>query len=274
MGEFSKKISKRIGHVQLKEGFCLICGIGGKLSQDHIPPQCCVTIKSIEQRLASEMMGPNSIDFKGVRARNGSSFRTICQSCNNKLGVYDKHVGEVYKKLTLQITNYFGCPNNLYNFASVPVNAISYARSMIGHMLAATSDEECRHPPCETSYFEPLKKFVLGDDSALDGTHDIYYWFYPRSMHISAKFVTMRNNGHQAPVSVLSFFPVAFMVTLKNQGIYPAQAIELKLQDKSLIINLSTENADFVDFPFVPLAGDQMYALNDSQAIISYPVKK
>lgn len=274
MGEFSKKISKRIGHVQLKTGFCLICGIEGKLSQDHIPPKCCATEKPVEQRLASEMMGADSINCQGVRARNGSSFRTICQTCNSMLGTYDKHVGEAYKKLTLQITNYFAHNNNTYSFASAPIDAINYARSMIGHMLAATSDEECRHPPCENSYYDPLKKFVLGDDFALENTHDIYYWFYPKEIHISVKYLVMRNNGHQAPVSVLSFFPVGFMITLKNQGIYPAQAIELNLKDQSLIINLNTGNLDFVDFPFIPLVGDQMYMLNDPQAIISYPATK
>lgn len=274
MGEHSKKISKRIGHVRLKEGFCLICGTHGKLSQDHVPPQCCVTIQPVEQRLVTEMIGLDAVDFKGVKARNGSSFRTICEDCNNNLGLFDKFVGEAYKKLTRQVLQYFRPHGSLYHFASTPINPIGYARSLIGHMLGATTDEECRSAPGDSDYFGPLKKFVLGDDTALDETHDIYYWFYPRNMHISAKFVTIRNQGHHALVSVLSFFPVAFMVTRKGQGTFPAQAIKLSLKDTSLIINLTSANLTFADFPFVPLTGDQMILHYDSQAIVSYPVGK
>ena len=35
-------------------------------------------------------------------------------------------------------------------------------------------------------------------------------------MHISAKFVAFRNAGHFAFCSLLSFFPIAFMVTKRG----------------------------------------------------------
>ncbi|NBF13155.1 metal-binding protein [Pseudomonas sp. Fl4BN1] len=271
MGEYAKQITKRIRHVGLKEGFCLICGIYGKLSQDHVPPSSCVTIQRVEQRLVTEMLGPEAKKFAGIKARNGSSFRTICEECNNKLGRCDGVVSEAYKKLTKHALSYYRSIDSFGVLASAPINPIVYARSLIGHMLAATSDQECLRAPEHSEYYDPLKRFVLGDDSALDETHDIYYWYYPKNIHISAKSVIVRNRGHQTTVSVLSFFPVAFMVTLKGQGIYPAQAVKLSFSDKSLIINLSSTNLPFVDFPFVPLSGDQFYMLYDAQAIVSYP---
>jgi hypothetical protein len=272
MGGFTRKISKRIGHVRLKVGYCLICGEHGKLSQDHVPPKCCITIRPTEQRLITEMMGVDASTFKGVPTRNGSSFRTICQKCNSALGLCDEVVGKAYKELTRQIVEYFRPLDKLYHFASTSIDAITYARSMIGHMLAATTDTECLYPPASTDFFDPLQSFVLGDDTALSNTHDIYYWFYPRNMHLSAKLVGVHNKGHQALVGILSFFPVAFMVTKKNEGIYPAQAIKLELTDKKMTINLTSANLTFADFPFVPLTGDQYYMLDDDRAIISYPV--
>lgn len=274
MGDFQKRISRRIAHLGMKYGFCLICGEKQKLSQDHVPPQCCVTLRPVEQRLVTEMMGLEAVNFKGVKARNGSSFRTICVACNRRLGLDDGIVGAAYKKITRQVLEYFRpIGGNLLPLARVEIDPVRYARSLIGHMLAATTEEECIKSPIESEYFTPLKKFVMGDDSAINDTHDIYYWFYPRDMHISAKFVTVRNQGHTTSVSVLSFFPVGFMVTLKDKGTFPVQATKLDFNEKYLTLNISPTNLEFASFPFVPLEGDQMFALKDAQAIVSYPAR-
>lgn len=142
---------------------------------------------------------------------------------------------------------------------------------MIGHILSATTVSECLAPPEPSEYFDPLKKFVLGDDAALADTHDIYYWFYPSNAHLSAKLVAFHNEGHQALVSVLSFFPLAFMVTKKNEGTYPAHAVKLDLTDKALTLNLSTANVHNADFPFVLLNGNRFYMVNEGQTVVSYP---
>jgi len=74
-------------------------------------------------------------------------------------------------------------------------------------------------------------------------------------------------------MSLLSFFPLAFLITEKDKGIYPEGAVKLELTDKSLFLDLSGRNARFSSFPAVELQGDQMVALAAQMSIVSYPIK-
>jgi len=268
------KISERIRHTKISQGYCLICGDFGKLSIDHVPPQGSVTITKIEQRHISEMSKAKVKSIKGVRSPNGSKFKTICHKCNSEvLGENDTEVAKVCKELTDKIKLYYSDISNPFNFISVDINPINYARAMIGHILSATSVTECRSEQVTTEYFAPLKSFVLGDDNALNNSHDIYYWFYPHNRHLSSKYIYFRNQGHSTGLSLLSFFPIAFLVTPKGKGIFPAHAYKLDLNSSKLSLSLSPHNIQFADFPFVELQGDQMHLSTEYQNIISYPIK-
>lgn len=268
------KISERINHTNITHGYCLICGNYGTLSIDHVPPKGSIVVTQVEQRHISEMSGAKTQSIKGVKSKNGSKFRTICNNCNSKvLGANDIEISRLYKELTYKITNYFNTFSNPYNFVSVDISPIKYARAMIGHILSATSVTECLKAQKTSTYFDPLKEFVLGNDSALSDTHDLYYWFYPHNRHLSAKYVYFFNNGHGTGLSLLSFFPIAFLITPKNEGIYPVHAQKFDLNSQCLTLNLSFANIEYADFPFVELHGNQMYMLTDFQTIISYPIK-
>lgn len=273
MGDYSKGISKRLEHTRITDGYCLICGKYGRLSPDHVPPKGSITITKIEQRHITEIIGKDVPKVKGVISRNGSKFKTICQKCNNEhLGENDIEVARVCKELTVKINNYFkyaGLPGTVI---WADISATRFARAMIGHILSATTVDECKKEPVHSPYFQPLKNFVLGDDTAISETHDIYYWFYPYPRHVSAKLVSFYNEGHRALISLLSFFPVAFMVTKKNEGTYPAHSRQLQLTDRYLQLDLSCNGFEYAEFPFHVLKGNQMFALNDAQAIVSYPI--
>ncbi|KJF93398.1 metal-binding protein [Photobacterium angustum] len=266
--------SERHYHTKIKDGYCVICGEFGRLSQDHVPPKGAITITKVEQKHIMEAMGANANSIDGVRSPNGSKFKTICKKCNNeRLGANDGEVARVHKELTAKIKTYFDTLASPYPIISVHLDSLKYVRAMIGHILAATSVDECKQPLQESPYFRPLEMFVLGDDGALDDTHDIYYWFYPHNRHLSAKYVQMYNKGHSTGLSLLSFFPIAFLVTPKGQGIYPAQANKLKIGDDRLYLNLSSVNVEFAEFPFSTLRGDQFRMCASKQTIISYPIK-
>lgn len=66
---------------------------------------------------------------------------------------------------------------------------------------------------------------------------------------------------------------MAFLVTEKNRGIYPAGAVKLNLSDESIFLSLSSANLHYSNFPAVPLTGDQMLVFSDSMAIVSYPIQ-
>lgn len=82
----------------------------------------------------------------------------------------------------------------------------------------------------------------------------------------------MQNQRNQCCMSVLSFFPLAFLLTEKGKGIFPAGAVKLELSDESLFVSLSALNVSFSSFPAVSLRGDQMIALVDHLSIVSYPI--
>lgn len=273
MGHHRSKISKRLQHTKIINGYCLICGTFGSLSPDHVPPKGAITLTKVEQKHITEAMGAEGSKVKGILSPNGSKFKTICHDCNNHhVGGNDAEVSRVCKSLTQKIKDYFYYANSPYTVIYTDVDAVRYARAMIGHILSATSVEECNAEPVDVPHFQPLKNFVLGDDNALDDTHDIYYWFYPYTKHLSAKLVGFYNDGHHSTISILSFFPIAFMVTKKNQGTFPFLAKKLSLTDKKLTLDLSSRGIEFVDFPFHELKGNQLSCFKDSMAIISYPI--
>lgn len=268
-------ISNRIKHTRIKNGFCLICGQEKKLTKDHVPPKGSITIEPVEQRHIAEAMIGEAKKFSGVKAQNGSTFKTICSTCNGDiLGANDSEISRIYSELTNQIkTNHYQY-NGTYNTIKVNLDAVKYTRAMIGHILSATSSRECKKKPFNSPYFTPLQNYVLGDNNAIDNTHDIYYWFYPYRKHISAKIVGFYNEGNACSLSLLSFFPIAFLLTEKNKGIFPAHAKKLELTDKVLTVNLSPYNAKYMNFPFCPLEGNKFMMMNDSQCITSYPIKQ
>jgi len=275
LGNFSRNISERFKHTQIKEGYCVICGKFGKLSQDHVPPKGSITITKIEQRHITESIGVKSKRVKGIKSVNGSKFKTICHKCNNEhLGANDSEIAKTNKLITSELNYLKYQPFKTDSILTIPVNALAYSRAMIGHILAATSVTECYDPIHSSLYFDPLREFVLGNDNALNESHDIYYWFYPFSMHLSAKCVGFYNEGHIAIISILSFFPLAFMVTKKGEGVFPTHSSKLDLADTTLRINISLAGIDFAEFPFVELKDNRFTMLNDFQAICSYPIKE
>lgn len=273
MGNYSKNISKRFEHTKITQGYCLICGNFGSLSWDHVPPKGSIKVTKVEQLHITEVMGMTPSNIKGVASPNGSKFKTICKSCNEShLGCGDDEVARVCKSLTDKVLDYFYQANYPSTLISEKVNAMKYARSMVGHILSATTVKECMRVPSPSDYFDPLKQFVLGDDQAMDETHDIYYWFYPFGRHVSAKYISFYNEGHIASVSLLSFFPISFMLTKKNEGTYPAHAKMLSLSDDRLWLDLSSRGYEYCEFPFHSLKGNQMMALHDSRAIVSHSI--
>ncbi|WP_324006261.1 hypothetical protein [Aeromonas hydrophila] len=273
MGEYAKGLSKRLTCERFKEGYCLICDEHKSLTEDHVPPKSAITITRTEQKLISESFNSTPTKIKGVISKNGNKFKTLCARCNNSLADGDSEIGIVYKKLTDAIRTYFKNANGVSSIVSVEVDAKKYIKAMLGHILAATSEDECQQEQQSSPYFDPIKNFVLGRSESIDDSHDIYYWFYPKRMHLSAKLLAFHNKGNTCALSLLSFFPIAFLVTEKGKGIFPAHAMKFDSTCESLILDLSFRNINYSDFPFTTLEDDQFYLMQDYTCTISYPIK-
>lgn len=265
-------ISERIRHVRIKEGYCLLCGEYGTLTKDHVPPKSAITLTPMLQRTVSEWWSTDSV--KPLSAVSGTVFKTLCKRCNNEvLGKKDKYISDVCKEISLSLQSYIQNINSISNIIKVPLNSINFTRAMIGHIIAASSVEQCQKELIETPFYTPLRDYVLGNNDTFEDTHDIYYWFYPKRAQITAQSVGFFNDGHLCICSVLHFFPISFLITFKGEGTFPAQANRLKLSDKHLYLNLSMNNLDYVSFPFSPLKGNNLMLYTSGYTCVSYPAK-
>ncbi|MBD9630733.1 metal-binding protein [Pseudomonas sp. PDM19] len=274
MGEFTKRISERVQHTQIEEGYCLICGEYERLTFDHVPPQGCVTITKTEQFHLSEYMDLPSLKMKGVQSNNGSKFKTICRACNNLIGRDDEELSLLIGRVTSEVRREVYNINRFGNVIRFNVDVVKFCRAMVGHILSATSTRECAIPANTSDYFLSLREFVLRNGArTIQDTHDFYCWFYPFKWHISAKMFAMHNNGHQASLSALHFFPIGFLVSEKGKGIYPAQAYKIDLNKNSIDVDLSAANVRLASMPLCELSGDQFIVFQSSQTIVSQPIK-
>ncbi len=274
MGDYSLSLSKRLTCDRRKEGYCLICGEYKSLTEDHVPPQCAVTISRTEQKLVTEAFANGQPAVKGALSKNGNKFKTICKDCNSALAVGDTEIGAVCKELNNKIKHYFKSASSINTLVSTKINAKNYIRAMVGHILAATSEDECKQEQQDSPYFTPMKNFVLGKTDSIDDSHDIYYWFYPRNHNLCAKILGFHSYGDFSVISLLSFFPIAFLITEKGKKIHPPQAAKLDANNETLILNLSLANHNYIDFPFGTLMDGQFSMLPEQTCTISYPVKE
>lgn len=270
-----RNISKRgEGCKALPKGYCLICGNHRILSKDHVPPKAALLeLGEVTQMLMSEVFG-SQVDpnLKGIKGNNGSTFKTICEVCNNKyVGENDAEVAKVFKAMHSSIRTLAATGIKATSPLKFNLDAEKFLKAMVGHVLSATTNLRCKQPISKDDQFQPLRDFVLGENLNIMDTHDFYYWFYPFKRHISALGVSLFNEGDHIPLSCLHFYPLAFLITPKNQGVYPVHANALTLSTKELWLNISRWNLDYASFPFCNLKGNQMLAIDDNSCVTSFP---
>lgn len=273
MGKIGQRISERQKHVHLSKGknYCVICGAHEILSEDHVPPKVATPFREIVQYHITEVHGVNVNErVKGVKSTNGSKFRTICRRCNNLIGRHDSALGDLCKAVSLQAHHYFETASQISTNLHLRCDAGSVMHAVVGHMMSATTTKECKQPPIDAPFWQGLREFVLeGTDPSK--THEFYCWFYPFRNSVSAKNVGFHNQGHIAYLTVLAFYPIAFMVTAAGQAIYPAHASSVSLESDSITLNLISKGFQYARFPFHGLEGDQILALRERLCIVSVP---
>jgi hypothetical protein len=66
---------------------CNVCGIEGRLTEDHAPPKSCASIKDIEvQNLHDRLSTSGEKSNRPRRFQAGVCFRSLCKRCNTLLG--------------------------------------------------------------------------------------------------------------------------------------------------------------------------------------------
>ncbi|MEJ6654654.1 MAG: hypothetical protein QNL70_01415 [Pseudomonas sp.] len=273
MGDYSKTLSERLKHTRLSGGedYCVICGAKEKLTFDHVPPKVATPFREIVQYHLLEVHDVEvNQRVQGVRSRNGSKFKTICKACNSLLGRYDDALGDLCKAASNGVHSYFTTASHISTTMFFKCDVKLVMRSVAGHMMSATSTEECQKPPSDHPFWRALSDFVLeGTDPS--ATHDFYCWFYPYKHSVSAKQVVFFNQGHLATVTVLAFYPIAFLVAEADKAIVPTHAHKVQLNGDGIWLDLDSRGFKFAQYPFHGLEGNQMVTFSSPRCIVSVP---
>ena len=281
MGKFTSQLHKRVINRGPAEGFCVICGVFGKLTRDHVPPQGCnnaadIILRTFPQTYATGQQG------RWTSSQGGTHFRTLCEKCNSYL-LGTKYDPELVK-LSNSVTNIAVSAHNgmivLPSDFTVILKPQRIARAIVGHVLAANAVEETKAGIVSAPFPDLLRKYFLDETEALPREVDIYYWLYPSRRQVvikgAAKMSTERKEiilGH-----ILKFLPLGFWILWeKPDGI--SFRLPALVHDKGMGIDDMNE-IRFVlsaipplDFPEAP-ADDEVVLMHDESTSVGMPRRK
>jgi hypothetical protein len=214
---------------------CNICETSGLLTWDHVPPQGSLDLSPVEQRnILQHMTATGNAYQKVAISQNGVKYRTLCKTCNSKLGSeYDPTLIEISASVGAYLKTEIALPPRIHQ--KTKPNRL--ARAILGHLLAAKAEPE------NTTADVAMRSYVLNPTQTLPKDIRILYWIYPHPNIIVIRDVVMPaqrgNFSNWGFFSILKYFPVAYLVT--NLGAYEG------LSDLSLFTGSSID--DDADIP-------------------------
>lgn len=191
-----------------RQGYCSLCGNFSKLTDDHVPPQACGNSGVYD---ILDLQNPK---FR-MQALNGLKLRTICGGCNSeKLGRFDTSLSlfAIAFKKFLRQRDQFQLPGSHY----IPLSPREIVRSVVGHLLAAfhPPSGSIEEPKFSDGYLQTLYSLFSGEFSL---PHSVFVWSHPystiRLLPNLGLITDLENQNTIISCSVLSFYPVGFMVT-------------------------------------------------------------
>jgi hypothetical protein len=281
MGNYSKKLEKRVLTRGPEYGFCVICGEYAKLTRDHVPPEGCNNNVDV----VLQIFQPESAHSKPTQktfSQGGTHFRTLCERCNSyRLGAkYDPELVRLSNEVTnialATIERKIVLPQRISAF----MRPQKVARSVIGHILAATAVEETKKGPLSAPFQNSLRHYFLNEDESLPAEVDIYYWVYP-----SRRQVVVKNSGKLSWKRkglllghILKFLPLGFWVlwerpkniSLNLSALVPDKNMGI---DQLCQVDLDIGSIPRLDFPEAP-NDDEAILLRDDATSVGYPKTK
>lgn len=198
-------------HGSRKFGNCNICQAHGPLSWDHVPPQGCIIVQEVEvDRLYGVFKLPHS---RPKFSQNGLKYRTLCGSCNSRLGAdYDPVLKDLANHIVRVLTSRLVLPSIL----NIPTQPTALARAILGHLLAA------RLGPEDQGFDSSMRSILLDEAAPIPSHLNVFCWVHPFDHHVVLRNVVMParrgNFSDLGQFSILKFFPVGFLVS--DRGSY------------------------------------------------------
>lgn len=186
------------------DGVCLLCGKkAGKMSKDHIPPQCCGNNGKV-------ILEPYVSDahIKPRACKNGLVFETICEECNNLLGdKYDYVLGEFANDVKRILESQLIYPYPQLNIRTKPTKLI---KAILGHTVATMNHIGYNN---NDVILQDIRDYVLSNRTDAPKNVHIIYWLFPYpDVIISRNSIVLWNYFEQKICSILKFYPLAFAV--------------------------------------------------------------
>lgn len=255
-------------------GHCVICGIHGKLSRDHVPPKACNNLNDVELKTLHPTKEHSN---RGTTSQGGSHYKTLCNKCNStELGInYDPSLVDLSNEITSLVigakNKNISLPKKIYPF----IRPQKIARSIVGHCLAAIAIEESKTGLISTPIGDTLRKYFLDPSAPLPEELDIYYWPYPSNQQVIIKNIGKSSIHHSGIIfgHIIKFLPLGFwlvwnkphsiqlninqLVPNKSMGIDEVQQIEIDLY-----------NIPNFDFPEAPM-DHEIVAFNDNYSVVA-----
>jgi len=276
MGNFSNNLGKRVLNRGADKGHCVICGVYGKLSRDHVPPKKCNNLNDVE--LKTLLPSENSARV-GTTSQGGAHYKTLCKECNSKrLGTnYDPSLINLSNEITSLV---MGAKNRLVSLPETIhpfIKPQKIARAIVGHCLAAIAIEETKSGPIPSPIGDGLREYFLDESQALPDELDIYYWVYPSKRQVVIKAMGKSSMYSRATIvgHVIKFLPLGFwLVWNKPKGLImnlnnlvPEKNMELNAVRQ---IELNLYRIPALNFPEVP-EDHEYIALNGGHAVVANP---
>lgn len=179
---------------------CRICGKTEPLTEDHVPPRALQLYLKCEDWVYYNYFGNGGRPkFK----QKGTSFRSVCASCNNTLlgGVYDPELVRVCKLVIMHLNSMvIMSPERSIQF--VPFR---FCRSVVGHFLAA------RRKSQDTKIDQILREYFWGMRTDL-GEFNIFYWPYQYDSRIIIRDIAFKHGVRTCIGGAIKFYPMAFFL--------------------------------------------------------------
>lgn len=278
MGKYSERLTNRLTRKGKPSGYCIICGeYKNELSKDHVPPQGAAISQINGQKTAHEFFLMKPDEVRPTLVRNGGFFKTVCKECNNYLSNFDNELIRVNKLVDEKIRNHIKNKEESEDVISIPFDSGKYSRAMVGHLLASLPQSAC-DKKTDNKYILAMRRFVLGETNSIENVR-FYYWFFPFSYQLMLHFFTYRTNHLKTVGSIISFYPVAFMLVEDlgfndyKKGLQvgvPNGCCEMDTKSETFTLNLRMFLNEAKSFPFSKLQPDDMFLFNEDLSYIGY----
>ena len=183
---------------------CNICKQVTHLSWDHVLPQGSIEVAPMEMETVFQIFAGDRKDRKLRKSQNGVKFRTICESCNERLGhKYDP----IIKEFAFSVGRYLKAVLTFPKIIHHKTKPVALIRGILGHLLAAKAEYD------KVVFDEKVRTFLFDETAVIPDEIHVYYWLYPYpQVIIMNDFVMPARRGDFGEVGLfhtLKYFPVA-----------------------------------------------------------------